>query len=53
MQTGEKIKKVLSLEEVINRKSQFYYEAKEALEKKLKISLKIWLRIKKLDNLPY
>lgn len=50
-ETKENIKKVFTLEEVINGRNSFYAEIKDATEKKLKISLKIWLRIKSLDKI--
>jgi len=49
-QTSEVIKKVYTLEEVINGRNSFYSEIREAVEKKLKISLRIWLRIRSLDK---
>lgn len=49
-QTKEQFKKVFTLEEVINGRNSFYAEIKDAVEKKYKIALKIWLRIKSLDK---
>jgi plasmid maintenance system antidote protein VapI len=40
-----------TLEEVINGKNSFHNEVKEGLEKKLKITLKIWLRMKNLSKM--
>ncbi|CDW81560.1 UNKNOWN [Stylonychia lemnae] len=46
----ENTKKYFSLEEVINGRNTFYAEIKEAVDKKFKIALKIWLRIRNLDK---
>ena len=44
-------KKGFTLEEVINGKNSFYAEIQTAIEKKYKISLNIWLRIKNLERM--
>ena len=49
-QTNAAVKKVYLLEEVINGRNSFYSEIREATEKKFKIALRIWLRIKSLDK---
>jgi len=49
--TKENFKKSFSLDEVINGRNTFYAEIKEAVDKKYKIALKIWLRIRNLDKM--
>jgi hypothetical protein len=39
------------LDEVINGKNSFHAELRDAIEKKLKITLKIWIRIKNLNRI--
>jgi hypothetical protein len=48
---GNKVNKIFTLDEVINGKNSFYVELKDGLEKKLKICLKIWLRVRNLDKI--
>ena len=49
--TKENIKKSFTLDDVINGRNTFYSEIKDAVEKKFKIALKIWLRIRNLDKM--
>lgn len=41
---------MFTLEEVINGKNSFYSEIMDAADRRLKISLKIWLRLKAFDK---
>jgi len=48
---GLRIKKSYSLEDVMNSKNSFFTELREGVERKQKLSLTLWLRIKNLNKL--